>query len=130
MTSTTGSRTLVGSVMSPSVTSVDRKATLRDAAVALHKAQVGTLAVLDGGGIAGILSERDIVGALATGIDPDRGLVEDAMSGDPRYLTEGDPVGAALVTMLRAGVRHMPVVASGSLVGIVSIRDLAAEMVA
>ena len=85
--------------------------------------------MLDGDTIAGILSERDIVDAVAAGNDPDEVQVGEAMTRDPRYVTEGDPVGTALVTMLRAGVRHMPVVASGTLVGIVSIRDLAAEMV-
>ncbi|HKH88395.1 MAG TPA: CBS domain-containing protein, partial [Acidimicrobiales bacterium] len=78
--------------------------------------------------IAGIVSERDLVRALADGVDPDTGRVADVMSHDPRYLTLADHVVTAVEMMLDAGIRHLPVIEEGELVGIVSIRDLAASL--
>ncbi|MBO0893030.1 MAG: CBS domain-containing protein [Acidimicrobiales bacterium] len=50
------------------------------------------------------------------------------MSELPRYLTPGDSVHGALEVMLAAGIRHLPVVDEGELVGIVSIRDVARHL--
>jgi CBS domain-containing protein len=50
------------------------------------------------------------------------------MSEFPRYLTPGDSVHGALEVMLAAGIRHLPVIDEGELVGIVSIRDLARHL--
>jgi CBS domain-containing protein len=118
----------IGSVMTGSVASIDAQATLRDAARALRLAEVGTLVIMDDAEIAGILSERDIIRALAEGVSPDVGRVADVMTRDPRYLTLGDHVATAVEIMLDAGIRHLPVIEEGELIGIVSIRDLAASM--
>jgi len=82
----------IGSVMTGSVASIDADASLREAAIALRVADVGTLVIMDGAEIAGIVSERDLVRALADGVDPDTGRVADVMSHDPRYLTLADHV--------------------------------------
>ena len=115
---------LVQSVMHSPVVTIDRKDTLRSAGAALRDADVGTLVIMDGSVLAGIVSERDIVWALADGADPDRVQVADVMSGDPRYLTVGQEMGSAVETMLDVGVRHLPVLEEGEVVGILSIRDL------
>lgn len=120
---------MIGSVMKGSVASIDAHATLREAAVALRIADVGTLAIMDDTEIAGIVSERDIIRGLADGADPDEGRVADVMSLDPRYLTLADRVTTAVDVMLEAGIRHLPVIEDGDLVGIVSIRDLAELLV-
>lgn len=118
----------VETVMHSPVVTIEGTATLRKAAGALRDANVGTLAVMDGNGIAGILSERDVTRALADGADPDEIWVADVMRGTPRYTTAGDRVASARDAMLAAGIRHLPVVEEGELVGIVSMRDvLAAE---
>jgi CBS domain-containing protein len=114
----------VGSVMKGPVVTTGSETTLRDAARDLRRAEAGTLVVMDGSAIAGILSERDVVRALAEDADPDEVWVGDIMSEEPRYLTVGDEVGSALEIMLAAGIRHLPVVDEAELVGIVSIRDL------
>jgi CBS domain-containing protein len=72
----------------------------------------------------GIVSERDVVWAVAANGDPDRVRVGDVMSIDPRYLTCGEPIASAVDAMLSAGVRHLPVLDEGEPVGIVSIRDV------
>lgn len=117
---------LVGAVMRSPVMTVERDASLRKAAGVLRETNVGTLAVVAGPEIGGILSERDVTRALADGADPDEVWVADVMSEEPRYVTAGDRVHTARDVMLAAGVRHLPVVEEGELVGIVSMRDLLA----
>jgi CBS domain-containing protein len=114
----------VGSLMKGPVVTTGSETTLRDAARDLRRAEAGTLVVMEGSAIAGILSERDVVRALAEDANPDEVWVGDVMSEEPRYLTVGDEVGSALEIMLAAGIRHLPVVDEAELVGIVSIRDL------
>jgi CBS domain-containing protein len=118
----------VASIMHASVQAIGRDCTLRTAAASLRDADVGTLTIMDGPVITGILSERDVVRALAEGADPDVVWVADVMSEFPRYLTPGDSVHGALEVMLAAGIRHLPVIDDGELVGIVSIRDLARHL--
>ena len=114
----------VGGIMHSPVVAVDEKTTLREAARTLRDADIGTLAVEDEEAVAGIVSERDVTRALADGADPDEVWVADVMSREPRYATGGDQVSTALDVMLVAGIRHLPVLEEGELVGIVSMRDL------
>lgn len=118
----------IASVMQTAVVSIDATSTLREAARSLRAADIGTLAIMDGEELAGVVSERDLVRALADGTDPDEIAVGEIMSTAPRYLTLGDSVTTALEIMLRAKVRHLPVVDEGDLVGIVSIRDVAQRL--
>ena len=114
----------VGMVMRSPVVTVQARATLRDAASLLRDADVGTLAVTDGQGVIGVVSERDVTRAIADGADPDEIWVADVMSAEPRYVTTGDRVATAREVMLAAGIRHLPVLEEAELVGIVSMRDL------
>ncbi len=114
--------------MTPLVRCVDPEATLREAADAMHAEGISTLAVLREGEVLGIISERDIVRAVAEKADPESASVSEFMSAHPRYLTVGDSVTSAAHVMLTAGIRHIPVVDECELVGIVSIRDLVTEL--
>lgn len=114
----------IEAVMHSPVVTVERTATLRQASDALRRADVGTLAVVNGVEIAGILSERDVTRALADGADPDEIWVADVMSEEPRYATPGDTVDSVRNVMLSAGIRHLPVVDDCELVGMVSMRDV------
>ena len=110
--------------MTTPVMTIEASASLRLASLALSSGRIGTLVVTDGSDVLGILSERDIVCAVAEGADPDKIPVASAMSRDPRYLTAGEDVTAAIEVMLAAGIRHLPVFEEGELIGMVSIRDL------
>jgi CBS domain-containing protein len=110
--------------MKTAVAAIEAQATLRDAARALSDADVGTLVIMDGPEITGIVSERDVVRALAGDADPDTVLVGDVMSESPRYVTLDERAATAIETMLAAGIRHLPVIDEGELVGIISMRDL------
>lgn len=113
--------------MTSPILTVEPTITLRAVSAILRDSDIGTVVVLEGAGVAGILSERDIVRALADGADPDQVWVGDVMTCSPRYLTVGEPFDDAAATMLSAGVRHLPVFDEGEVVGIVSIRDVAAN---
>jgi CBS domain-containing protein len=115
-------------MMESPVATVAANATLRSAARALREGEVGTLVIMGGDDIVGIVSERDVVRALADDADPDDVWVADVMSASPRYLTKGESVTSAVEIMLTAGIRHLPVVDEGELVGIVSMRDLARRL--
>ena len=105
-------------------TVIGREATLGDAAEALIDDGVGGLAVVDGRSLAGIITERDLVRALAEGADPEEATVGDWMSDAPDTFSPDVEVSEAAAWLLEVGYRHMPVMSDGELLGIVSIRDI------
>lgn len=117
-------------VLSTPVVGATARWSLRDAAFAMDGADVGALVVSDGEEIVGILTERDIVAALAGGADPDAVTVEAVMTRDPRYLTLADTAQTAARIMGAVGCRHLPVVDEGMAVGMVSLRDLLRDLLA
>ncbi len=120
--------TSIRELLHSAVVSVDRSTTLRAAAIAMQHGGVGALVVMDADEVQGIVTERDIVGALAHGDDPDRARVVDVESVGPRYLILADSVGTAAEVMLAVGCRHLPVVDDGVAIGVVSIRDVLREL--
>jgi len=84
---------------------------------------VGAVLVFDEGAICGILTERDVLRAVADGID-DATLVRDRMTANPETLDADDTTEHAAVLMIHGGFRHLPVVEQGEVVGVLSIRDL------
>jgi CBS domain-containing protein len=97
---------------------------LRDASEIMIKHHVGSAVVQDGEELAGILTERDVLRAVATGADPQRTLVGDLMSTD--VVTAGpdwDVVEAAAV-MARRRIRHLVIYEGGQLLGVLSVRDV------
>lgn len=101
------------------------EATLEDAAEAMVGSGVGSLGVIDERRLVGIVTERDIMQAVAEGADAVDELVRDWMSESPDVFSPDVEVHEAAQWLLEAGYRHMPVMdESGELLGIVSIRDL------
>ena len=86
--------------------------------------QVGALPVLEGQHLVGIITERDLTAALAEGADPVLTPVSDYMTAAPEVLGPDSEFADAAQVMLELGVRHLPVVRSGQLVGVLSIRDV------
>ncbi len=84
---------------------------------------VGAAIVLDGERLVGILTERDVLLAVAS--DRDQGaVVEDCMTRHPETVESSDTTDQAAALMIHGGFRHLPVVDGDRVVGIVSIRDL------
>ncbi len=99
-------------------------ATLEQAARTMNEAGVGALLVVERGALVGILSERDLVAALADGADL-RTTVWDHLVPEPFTVRPDAHVGEAARIMADKEVRHLPVVAGdGALLGMVSLRDL------
>jgi len=98
---------------------------VRDAARYMTERRVGAVAVLAGDRLAGILSERDIMGrVVARGLDLDQTRVGDVMTRDLVVARANDSHEDGLRRMKQAGCRHLPVVEADRLVGMVSQRDL------
>jgi CBS domain-containing protein len=101
-------------------------ATIADAVSMLHRERIGAIVVSeDGNSVDGILSERDIVIALAEqAADLLSRTVGEIMTRNVVTCEPGDTVGELMAEMTNRRVRHLPVVADGRLCGIVSIGDL------
>ena len=113
----------VESIMSRALLTVETTTALTQAAQEMHSHAVGAVLVLAGGRLEGILTERDILRAVATGsVEGTR--VAAWMTRDPETIGPTDTTGHAASLMIHGGFRHLPVVDSGDPVGIVSIRDL------
>jgi CBS domain-containing protein len=108
----------------PGVASVPPEATLRGVAVVLTEEVVALLAGSGPEGMLGVISERDIAAALADGADPDEVWASDVMTDQPLCVDQDDSVLFAANRMIDAGVRHLPILASGEVIGMVSIRDV------
>jgi CBS domain-containing protein len=119
----------VETVMQSPVRTIQTGASLRETAALLRDLDMGTLVITARDDIVGIVSERDIVHAIADGAEPDAVTVDAVMSRDPRYATIADDVRSALQTMVAARIRHLPVIEEGEVVGIVSVRDLVIPLV-
>lgn len=100
--------------------------TLRDAANILSTRRIGALVVCDPGGkVLGIISERDIVRAVASaGAIALDAPVSSHMTTKVTTTTEDAPIHATMETMTNGRFRHIPVIRDGALVGVVSIGDV------
>jgi CBS domain-containing protein len=98
--------------------------TLEVAADRMSWHQVGALPVLEGQRLVGIVTERDLTAALAEGADAGLTPVSDYMTPAPEVLRPDSELVDAAHLMLELGIRHLPVVGSGQLVGVLSMRDV------
>ena len=99
--------------------------TIREVAAYMTERRVGAVAVLEGTRLAGIISERDIMGrVVARSASPDTTRVKDVMTRELVVAHAGDTHEEGLRKMKQAGCRHLPVVEGDRLVGMVSQRDL------
>jgi CBS domain-containing protein len=109
--------------MTRSLLTVSAEATLGDAASAMAERGVGAVVVLEGESLAAILTERDVMKAVAAGQDGSAPVTE-WMTRHPDTIEPDDTTDHAASLMIHGGFRHLPVVENGKVVGIVSIRDL------
>jgi len=108
-----------------SVETVRSDESLFDAVRRLGEKRIGALSVIESGGIAGIVSERDVIyclrehGREALDWPVERAMSSPAITTDPQM-----DVLTALALMTQRRIRHLPVVEAGEIRGIVSIGDL------
>jgi CBS domain-containing protein len=106
------------------VVTVDAGESLTNAARRMISHGIGSLAVLDDGHLAGILTERDLARAIADNADMVTTPVGYFVSAAPASAAPDEDAQEVADRMLDLGVRHLPVVADGEVVGMLSIRDL------
>jgi len=107
--------------------SVEPQTSLAQVAKKMRGDDADSVAVMSEGRLLGIITERDLVRAIADGIDPQQTKADVVMSADPATVTDDEEVAVVAVKMMRLGIRHLPVVDSkGAPVGLISARDLVA----
>ena len=109
--------------MSRSLLTVEPGLGLKAVAERMVAKDVGAVLVIEHGRLVGILTERDILRAVAGGIS-DETLVSDWMTRDPETMDPDETTQTAAVLMIHGGFRHMPIVDGDEVVGMLSIRDL------
>jgi CBS domain-containing protein len=114
----------LGELMIGAVVAVAPEDTLGEAAERMAEQGVGSSIVLDSGRLIGILTERDLLKAVAGRVHTSEARVREWMTEDPVTASESTSVDEAMRTMLEQGFRHLPVVEGGRTIGVVSLREL------
>jgi CBS domain-containing protein len=124
-----GAVTVLRDLMSTRVSLTTPDTSVAEAAAGMVKANVGSAVVLQGRFLAGILTERDVLRAAASGENLAAARVTDWMTPDPQSASPDTSVEEAAGIMLRNGFRHLPVVDGRTVCGVVSLRDLFATRI-
>jgi CBS domain-containing protein len=114
---------VVSNHMTTDLLTIEPNARLGDAARRMAQRGVGAVLVLEGGTLTGILTERDLLKAVAAGFTDDARVTE-WMTRHPETVEPGDSTDHAAALMIHGGFRHLPVMEGDRAVGILSIRDL------
>ncbi|MBS0149777.1 MAG: CBS domain-containing protein [Nitrospira sp.] len=116
---------LVGDYMAHDVRSIHKDAMIKQAGQLLQKYKVGSLIVDDGSRYIGIITESDLTRrAVAKGLDPNTTTVAVCMSHSIVTIEEDESLSEARALMKKQGIRHLPVTADASIIGVLSVSDL------
>ena len=113
----------VADLMAGDLLTVEADTRLTEAVSNMNDRRVGAALVLDDGHLVGVFTERDVLRAVAQGLVPEA-VVGEWMTHGPETIEPDDTAEHAAVLMIHGGFRHLPVVDTGKVVGILSIRDL------
>jgi CBS domain-containing protein len=114
---------VVSNHMATDLLTVEPDVRLAEAARRMAQRGVGAVLVLEGERLAGILTERDLLKAVAAGFT-DEARVSEWMTRQPETVEPDESTDQAASLMIHGGFRHLPVVEGGRPIGILSIRDL------
>jgi CBS domain-containing protein len=110
------------------VQSIGLRGTILEAALLMNEHKIGSLAVLDGGDLTGIITERDLLTrVIVERRDPVSTLVEDVMTSEVVCCRPESTLEEVRGVMKNRRIRHLPVIDEGRLVGLISIGDLNAH---
>jgi len=113
------------------VFTVGPQTSVLDALTLMAERNIGALVVLDGGRVAGVVSERDYARkVILIGKSSRETSVAEIMGSPAVTVTTATTVGECLALMTERFLRHLPVVDDGLLVGLVSIGDLVKALLA
>ncbi len=111
-------------LMTERVVTTTPETSVTEAAAAMVASRVGSAIVMQGSFLAGILTERDVMRAVASAEDLQRSPVSAWMTPDPQSATPDTTAEDAAQMMLLNGFRHQPVVEGRRVLGVVSLREL------
>jgi CBS domain-containing protein len=114
----------LGEFMSREVLSVAPEDTIGEAAQLMADANVGSSVVLEHGRLIGILTERDLLRAMAQRVHPSEARVREWMTAEPVAVSESTSADEAARLMVENGFRHLPIVEGDRTLGVVSLRDV------
>jgi CBS domain-containing protein len=114
----------VGDLATAPVVSVRPDQSVRQAARVMMEHGTGSTVVLDGGALVGILTERDVLRAAATGTDLDATRVEQLMSPHVKTIGPDWEVYEATAEMAAQHIRHLVVCENAQVLGVLSVRDV------
>ena len=108
------------------VVTITSDRTVTEAVTVLAERRIGAILVMDGNdAVDGIISERDIVGALSrSGADVLARKVSDVMTRNVRSCSCHDTIAEVMNVMTQERSRHLPVIDDGKVVGMISIGDV------
>jgi signal-transduction protein with cAMP-binding, CBS, and nucleotidyltransferase domain len=119
------SQSKVEDYMCHDVRSIHRAATIKEAGHLFQKYKVGSLIVDDGSRYIGIVTDSDLSRkAVAKGLDPNTTTVTACMSKALVTIEEDELLSDAMRLMKKQGIRHLPVTADGTIIGVLSVADL------
>jgi CBS domain-containing protein len=116
-------------VMNTHVVSTTPDSPVAETAAAMVREKVGSAFVMQGPFLSGILTERDVLRAAASGADLTTVPVAEWMTQDPQSAGLDTSVEDAAQIMFLNGFRHLPVVEGRHVCGVVSLRDLFAARI-
>lgn len=121
--------TTLRDLMNGSVVTATPESSVAEAARSMVAAKVGSAVIMQGTFLAGILTERDVLRAAASGQDLRDSKVSAWMTPDPQAASpDASPEEAAQIMLLN-GFRHLPVVDGRQVCGVVSLRELFAARI-
>ena len=125
----TSATAVLRDLMTTRVAAITPDTSVAAAAADMVSAGVGSAVVMQGSFLVGILTERDVLKAAASGADLSASGVSEWMTPDPQTATPGMSAEEAAQIMLLNGFRHLPVVDGRTVCGVVSLRDLFAARI-
>ena len=114
----------VANAMSAQLVTMSSGSSLAEAASVMSQRRVGSVLIVEGEQLAGILTERDIVRAISHDIGAPRDEIAHWMSASPRTVSPEMSLDEARELMDKNHIRHLPVTDGGRLIGMLSMRDL------
>ena len=114
----------VSDLMTPAAVTDDPDDTLAEACARMRSQQTGSLLVMEGARLTGIVTERDVLRSLGTGQDPDSERVADHLTSELVFASPDWSLEEAAAAMVRGSFRHLIVVEHGEVTGILSVRDI------
>ena len=121
---------VLADVMTPDVVTLSSEASVGDAAKVMVRGGFGSVVIVQGRMLLGILTERDVLRAAAAEDDLRAASVERWMTPEPETALPDLDTEEAVSLMLSRGFRHLPVVLDGELLGMVSLRDVLSARIA